>query len=147
MFYLVNVTIVTHKFGNYQFSTSDEEMHNAIDKVLHKIDVKINREKSKIKEQTKGSREEVVEFFFNHEEDKAEPSLEVVVDSKPTEIIDAYLQMKSSDMDYFGFTLVDGLQSAFLRRIGEDVFHLFKSTSDAVYGELPVIFEGESVTV
>jgi len=136
--FVVNSTIITHKFGNYQFSVSDTEMYTAIDKVLHKIDVKINREKSKIKDHSKATHEDLVEFFNHHDEDQPEPTHEIAIDSKPTEFEDAYLQMKDSNKSFHGFTIVNNLTPTFLRKLEDDVIYLFKKENDNEYFEYSV---------
>lgn len=143
----VDVTILTHKFGSYQFSTTDLEMYSAIDKILHKIDVKINREKSKIKDHNKVGHEEFVEFFNEHEENKAEPTNTVSLSSKPTDIQDAYLALKDSRIDFMGFTNITDLSSAFLRKLDDDIIYVFKKDSDTVYGEYAVNIENGKVSI
>ena len=65
--YKVDVTMVTHKLGTFQFTAEDEDMYNAIDKVIHKIDEKIHREKGKMQEHN-SDREKYVESLVENEE-------------------------------------------------------------------------------
>lgn len=58
--YKVDVTMITHKLGTFRFTAEDEDMYNAIDKVIHKVDEKIHREKEKMHEHA-SNREEYVE--------------------------------------------------------------------------------------
>lgn len=145
--FIVNATIITHKFGNYQFSVADLEMYSAIDKIMHKIDVKINREKSKIKDHSKATHEELVEFFNHHDEDKPEPTTVVELDGKPTQIDDAYLQMKDAIHDFHCFTLVDDLSPAFFRKLEDDIVYLFKKENDSEYSEFSMKIEDNKPVV
>ena len=65
--YKVDVTMVTHKLGTFQFSAKDDDMYNAIDKVIHKIDEKIHREKGKMQEHS-SNREGYVESLAESDE-------------------------------------------------------------------------------
>ncbi len=137
----VDVTIVTHKFGTMQFSATDREMYSAIDKVIHKIDVKINREKSKITDHGKMSHEDLVVFYNEHESNNPEPTAHVDINTKPTTLEDAYLEMTSSKSDFLGFTYLAADKkpsSAFFRKLDDDVVYLFIKESDSSYVEYAI---------
>jgi putative sigma-54 modulation protein len=46
----VNVTLSLKKLGFHKFEADAEDMYSAIDKAVHKMDVKIEREKTKIQD-------------------------------------------------------------------------------------------------
>ncbi|OHD12141.1 MAG: ribosomal subunit interface protein [Spirochaetes bacterium GWC1_27_15] len=134
----IDVNLSLRKLGSYKFETKDKDLHSAIDKIVHKIDVKINREKSKIQDHSKASHEEVVQFFYEHEENMPEPTTEIEVDTKPTTLVDAYLMLKDESTEFIGFYLVnkeDNNSVAFLRKVSEDVFYLLSKKDDKSYTE------------
>ncbi len=65
--YKVNVTMITHKLGTFEFTAEDEDMYNAIDKVIHKIEEKIHREKGKMQEHN-SNREGYIESLAETDE-------------------------------------------------------------------------------
>lgn len=65
--YKVDVTMITHKLGTFRFTAEDEDMYNAIDKVMHKIDEKIHRESDKMHEHA-SNREGYVESLAENDE-------------------------------------------------------------------------------
>lgn len=134
----VDVTIKTHKFGTFKFEAKDREMYTAIDKIVHKIDVKIYREKSKFKDHSRPGHEALIEFFDHHEEDKPEPTKVVDINQKPTTLEDAYLHMKQNHQDFFGFYMIEedsNPSPAFIRKLSDDVLYLFKKKNPDQYVE------------
>ncbi len=136
--YKVNVTLSLKRLGIQKFEVTDKEMYNAIDKIVHKMDVKINREKGKIQSYSKPGVEDFVEFYNQLEENNPEPTEYVVMNKKPTALQDAYLLMKQNQNDYFGFNLISDKEEAapaFLRKIDDDVVYLIKKSDDTNYKE------------
>jgi len=140
----VDAILALRKLGVYKFKSVATEMYTAIDKIIHKIDVKINREKNKIQSHAKPGHEEFVEFFNQHEEKKPEPTTIVEINIKPTTISDALLQMKNSNTDFYGFYLLEEKQDAnpaFIRRLDDNVVYLFKKKNDSTYTEYSLMSE------
>ncbi|HOV15537.1 MAG TPA: ribosome-associated translation inhibitor RaiA, partial [Spirochaetota bacterium] len=134
----IDITLNLTKLGSYKFEATDKELYNAIDKVVHKMDVKINREKTKIQDHSKASHDEVVEFFYEHEENKPEPTRVVEINQKPQKLSDAFLLAKDASINFMGFYfLQDGKTEVpvFLRKIDNDVFYLLQMKDNSNYGE------------
>ena len=96
---------------------------------MHKIDVKVNRKKGKIRDRSRGSRDEVVEFFFEHSENKPEPTSDVNINQKPQTLLDAVLLAKESSSSFMGFYMVQDEKidtPVFLRKIDNETFFLLK---------------------
>ena len=138
LIYKITATLIMKKFGTYKFEASANEMYTAIDKIIHKMDVKINREKSKIQNHNNLGHQEVVELFFEHDKNMPEPTKEISIEKKPTTLLDAYLQMKLDESTFHGFTLVQAdntVSPAFLRKIEDDHIYLYKQESGNAYSE------------
>ncbi len=138
----VDVTLSLKKLGVHKFKAVAPEMYTAIDKVIHKIDVKINREKNKIQSHAKPGHEEFVQFFNHHEKKEPEPTEIIEINTKPTILQDAFLQMKSSNLDFYGFYLVEKDNDpapAFLRILDDNTCYLFKRKDDTTYTEYSLI--------
>jgi len=134
----VDVILSLKKLGVHKFKAIAPEMYTAIDKVIHKIDVKINREKNKIQSHAKPGHEEFVEFFNHHEKREPEPTEIIEINTKPTVLQDAFLQMKSSNKDFWGFYLLEKDNEsapAFLRILDDHILYLFKRKNDTTYTE------------
>ena len=148
--YKVDVVIVS-KFGTYKFQATDREMYSAIDKVVHKMDVKIYREKSKIKNHSKADYEEgFINFFTEHERDEPEPTDTISINDKPTILQDAYLQMVDEETDFYGFQYIDedqGSYPAFLRKLEDNILYLFKKKDDGSYAEYSLQTADKSVSI
>ena len=142
----IDVTLNLSRLGTYKFEASDKELYNAVDKVIHKMDIKINREKTKIQDHVKAGHEEVIEFFYEHEQNKPEPTRVVDINQKPQKLFDAYLLAKDAQINFMGFYLIqDGKNEtpAFLRKIDSDTFYLLKMKDNSSYTEYSLKF-GES---
>lgn len=151
--YKIDAIIITHKFGTYKFHASDREMYTTIDKIVHKMDVKIYREKTKIKNHSKpGHHEEVItEFFTEHERDEPEPTKMIELNQKPTTLQDAYLHMVQENSDFFGFNYIkdekEAAEPAFLRKLEDDITYLFTKQDDINYIEYSLTGDNTKVEV
>jgi len=148
--YKVNVTLSLKRLGIQKFEVTDKEMYNAIDKIVHKMDVKINREKGKIQSYSKPGVEDFVEFYNQLEENNPEPTEYVVMNKKPTALQDSYLLMKQNQNDYFGFNLISDKEEAapaFLRKLDDDVVYLIKKSDDTNYKEYLLITDDENISI
>ncbi|MCK4796170.1 MAG: ribosome-associated translation inhibitor RaiA [Spirochaetes bacterium] len=136
--YRITGTLSIRKSGVYQFESTADEMYTAIDKIVHKIDVKIIREKSKLQKHNKLGHQEVVEFFYEHENNVPEPTKNIGLFNKPITLLDAYLQMKVEGVDFYGFNLLQGddmITPTFLRILDDNVVYLFKKEEVDSYNE------------
>ncbi len=150
LIYKISATLSIRKIGLYKFEASAEEMYTAIDKIIHKMDVKVNREKTKIQDHSKLSHEEMVNFYTEHDENKPEPTQHVMLHSKPSTMQDAYLQMNVEGLDFFGFNFIDekaNIAPAFLRKLDDDVLYLFKNDNAGNYVEYSLKLNGSNVDV
>ncbi len=130
----VDVTMITHKIGTFHFSVADQVMYNAIDKVIHKLDVKIYREKGKLQAHS-SEKESYIASLAEESSDKISPVTEIPIASKPMDILEAYLELKEQKSDFLGFiNVADGLPT-FLRKAGEDAYYIIKpeATGYVVY--------------
>lgn len=138
LLYKITAALILKKLGTYKFEAAANEMYTAIDKIIHKMDVKINREKSKIQKHSNLGHQEIVELFFEHDKNMPEPTKEIAIEKKPTALMDAYLQMKLDGSTFHGFTLIqadNSVSPAFLRKIEDDHIYLFKQESNNSYSE------------
>jgi putative sigma-54 modulation protein len=127
------------KIGVYKFEATADEVYTAIDKLVHKMDVKINREKSKIQKHNNMGHEQMIEFFFHHDKNDPEPTRNIPIKNKPATLIDAYLEMKLENQDFLGFNLIEedsDVAPAFLRRLDDDIVYLFKKNGNGSYSEV-----------
>lgn len=148
--YKVDVTLSLKKLGIQKFEVTDREMYNAIDKIVHKMDVKINREKGKIQSHSKPGVEDFVEFFNQLEENNPEPTEYIVMNKKPTALQDAYLLMKQNQNDYFGFNLMNDNEEAapaFLRKLDDNVVYLIKKSGDTNYKEYLLKTDDNNISI
>jgi putative sigma-54 modulation protein len=139
--HIVEATVPVNKLGVHHFKADAREVYTAIDKVIHKIDIKINKDKKKLQNHHHAGHEEVVNFFTHHEEDKPEPTREFSIIQKPTPLDEALLQIKETDKDCFGFVLLqEGSQPtpAFLRRLDGDVLYFYGPSGQDSYAEYDV---------
>lgn len=128
--YKASAVLTFKKFGPSKFETSAEEMYTAIDKLIHKMDVKIQREKSRIQDHSNPSHAEVIEKIVPSTADSKNNIKHVALEQKPSTLDDAILQMKARKIDYYGFNLIgdDGkIAPAFLKKMDDEVVYLFKS--------------------
>lgn len=140
----VDVTMITHKLGTYQFSATDTVMYNAIDKVVHKIDVKIYREKGKLQKHS-SEREAYIESLAEQTEEKPQPTIKIEMSVKPMDATEAYLNLKNDSSDFLGFIDVMSGAPSYLRKAGEDVFYLIKPDGEN-YGVYQLKIEGETAS-
>lgn len=148
LIYRITATMSINKFGVNKFEATAGEMYTAIDKIIHKMDVKINREKSKIQNHNNLNHQELVNFFFEHQEDKPEPTKSVSVNSKPATLMDAYMQMEMDKNDFYGFNLIhenDHVAPAFLRKLEDNVIYLFRKDGNGLYSEFSLKKEGDDI--
>lgn len=133
----LDTTVNLIRLGVYKFESTDKELYNAIDKLVHKMDVKINREKTKIQDHAKSTRQEVVEFFYEHENNNPEPTRFVDINQKPLKLFDAYLLAKDAQINFMGFLPVEKKDSipSFLRKIDEDTYYLLTMKDNSNYVE------------
>ena len=136
----VNVTLTLKKIGTMRFESTDEKMYNAIDKVVHKMDVKINREKGKFQEHDKQGQthEDFVQFFNEHDTDTPEPTNIIDLSPKATALTDAFMQMKETNFEFFGFNMFDEDANekpspAFIRKIDNDIYYIIMKKDDTTY--------------
>jgi putative sigma-54 modulation protein len=150
LLYKISANLLLRKLGLYKFEATAEEMYTAIDKIIHKIDVKINREKTKIQDHSKSSHEEMIKFFTDHDENKAEPTHHVMMHNKPATLQDAYMQMSLENIDFYGFNLIDEngeIAPAFLRKLEDDIVYLFKKTAIDTYTEYSLKVKSKEITL
>ena len=148
--YKADVTLSLKKLGIQKFEVTDREMYNAIDKIVHKMDVKINREKGKIQSHSKPGGEDFVEFFNQLEENNPEPTEYIVMNKKPTALQDAYLLMKQNQNDFFGFNLISDKEEAspaFLRKLDDNVVYLIKKSDDTNYKEYLLKTDDNNISI
>jgi putative sigma-54 modulation protein len=139
LLYKIHGTISIIKFGVFKFESDAEEMYSAIDKIIHKMDVKIHREKTKIQDHSNFGHEEVNELFVKEEDNKSPTMKHLEILTKPTTLDDAYLQMKDDESDLFGFNLINEdniIAPAFLRKADDDVVYLFRQDKEESYSEI-----------
>lgn len=144
----VDVTLATRKFGVYRFQAAAREMYTAIDKAVHKMDVKIYREKSKITSHNKPGHQDMVKFYTEHEQNIPEPTSTEDILAKPTKLQDAYLHMKAEGKDFFGFTMLlenDESYPAFLRYLEDNILYLFRYKDKENYLEFSLETSDDSV--
>jgi putative sigma-54 modulation protein len=148
LIYKISATLSIKKFSLYKFEVKADEMYTAIDKIVHKMDVKINREKSKIQKHKNLGHEAVVDFFYEHEKNNPEPTKKVDFFNKPLTVSDAFLQMKNGNNHIFGFNLIDkndSIAPAFLRELDDNLLYLFQQKNKDSYSELPLRIEKETI--
>ncbi len=136
------------KFGQYNFEANANEMYTAIDKIIHKIDVKINREKTRIQDHSGLSTDAKVEFFYEHEKNLPEPTRDVRINEKPTTLIDAYLQMKEEHAEFLGFNFINEknqVAPGFLRKVDDDYLYLFDKKDADNYEVWSLTTDGDAV--
>jgi putative sigma-54 modulation protein len=139
--YRVSATLSIKKFGVNKFEATADEMYTAIDKIIHKMDVKINKEKTRIQDHSKAGHEEMVNFFDEHEKNQPEPTKNIPIAAKPTTLTDAYLQMKLNENDFYGLLLIEedkedsNVAPAFIRKLDDDILYLFKKKDNNTYIE------------
>ena len=147
----ISATVTVPKIQVYKFEASAPEMYSAIDKIVHKMDIKINKEKSKIQNHNNPNHQEIVNYFYDDKEDKQEESVKNIdFINKPTTLLDAYLQMEVNNNDFYGFNLLDENQKiapAFLRKLDDDVVSLFKKDGIDQYIEFSLIKEGNQIKI
>lgn len=146
----VDAILNLKKLGVHKFKAIAPEMYTAIDKIIHKIDVKINREKNRIQSHAKPGHEELVEFFNYHERNTPEPTEIIEINTKPTTLQDALLQMKESKKDFYGFYLLEADKEptpAFLRMLDDHILYLFTKKSDNTYIEYSLITDKEPIKI
>jgi putative sigma-54 modulation protein len=135
----IEATMVLKKQGTHKFSSLDKELYNAIDKLVHKMDIKINREKTKIQDHhSKAGHEDMVDFYYEHDKNMPEPTVSVESDKKEMKLQDALQELKNNKDDFFGFIEKDNGKKeslSFLRQTHEDVVYLLKRKSESAYGE------------
>lgn len=138
LIYKISATLSIPKFGINKFEVTASEMYTAIDKIIHKMDVKILREKTKIQDHSNLNHEEVIHHLYDNDLEKNEPLQNIPIATKATTLADAYMQMELNKVDCFGFYLIDNDESisiAFLRKLEDDVIYLFKKHSLDKYKE------------
>lgn len=146
----VDAILSIKKFGTHKFSANAQEIYTAIDKVVHKMDVKINREKSKIQEHNGIDHEKIVDFFYEHEENNPEPTKNISISNKPMTIIEAVLEMKLDNQEFFGFQLIEdksNISIAFLRVLPDNTIYIFKQEDENTYTKYPITVENNSVSL
>ena len=132
----IDVNMIMKKIGTHKFTTNDKELYNAIDKMVHKMDIKINREKTKIQDHhSKAGHEDLVDFYYEHDKDMPEPTITVNTDISTISLENALGELKKNKTEFFGFYPVDDKNIAFLRMSDDDAVSLFKRKSDDSYGE------------
>lgn len=145
--YKVDVILFLKKLGSYKFKAIAPEMYTAIDKVVHKIDVKINRKKNKIQSHSQPTHEEFVQFFNHHERKEPEPTEIIEIDTRPLILKEAFLQMKNNNKDFYGFYLLENNSNSFpsfLRILDDHILYLFKRKNDNTYIEYSLVTKQDS---
>ncbi len=147
----IDATLNIRKLGVNKFEASAEEMYTAIDKIIHKIDVKINREKSRIQDHSKLGHQDMVDFFTEHEKNQPEPTKNIMLHSKPSTLSDAYQQMIIEGTDFYGFNLIheksEEIAPAFLRKLDDKLLYLFKKVKDDAYAEYLIKIQENNLAV
>jgi len=148
LLYKVNVTLSIKKFGVHKFEADSEEIYTAIDKVVHKIDTKIQREKTRIQDHSGSGHEGMNEDLVKEKEEK-EPAVKLIdITKKPTTLTDAYLQLGIEEDGVFGFNLINEqniIAPAFLRKVEDETVYLLKQIEPEVYSETLVKKSKEEV--
>lgn len=137
-FFKITSILTFKKFGPTKMETSAEEMYTAIDKIIHKLDTKIQREKSRIQDHNTPGHMEIIEKLDEHEITQAEPVRQVELEQKPATLSDAILQMNMKNIDYYGFNLLDENEKcapALLRKADDETTFLFKKEKNDNYSE------------
>ncbi len=141
LIYIISATLSIKKIGIYKFEAKADEMYTAIDMIVHKMDIKINREKSKIQQHNNPGHEAVIDFFYEHEKDNPEPTRNIEIYKKPLTLIDAFMQMKNDNNPIFGFNLISDdskIVPAFLRKIDDDIIYLLQQKNKDSFSEFPL---------
>lgn len=141
LIYKISATLSIKKFGIYKFEANAEEMYTAIDMIVHKMDIKINREKSKIQQHNNPGHEAIVDFFYEHETNNPEPTINIEIFKKPLTLIDAYMQMINDNNHIFGFNMINDdskIAPAFLRKVDEKIIYLLQQKNEDSYSESPL---------
>jgi putative sigma-54 modulation protein len=135
----IDVNMILKKIGAHKFSAQDKELYDAIDKVVHKMDIKINREKTKIQDHhSKAGHEDMVDFYYEHDKDMPEPTNSVNIDTKKMTLKDAISEMKNQKAEFYGFYSTEDKSISFLRMTHEDALYLLKRKADSSYGEFSI---------
>jgi ribosomal subunit interface protein len=148
LIYKISATISIKKVGLYKFEAKAEDMYTVIDKIIHKMDIKINREKSKIQKHSNLGHEAVVEFFYEHEKNNPEPTKNISIFNKPLTLLDAFLHMKNDNNHIFGFNLLNennSISPAFLRMLENDIIYIFQQQNEDSFTEFPLKIEKKSI--
>jgi putative sigma-54 modulation protein len=138
LLYKINATLSIKKFSLLKFEADAEEMYSAIDKIIHKMDVKIHREKTKIQDHSNLGHEGVNELFVEEEDNKLPAIKHIELSTKPTTLYDAYLQMKAEELNIFGFNMINDdniIAPAFLRKVEDEVVYLLRQDKEESYSE------------
>ncbi len=136
------------RFGQYNFEANANEMYTAIDKIIHKMDVKINREKNRIQDHSGSSSADKVDFYYEHDKNMPEPTRDVRINEKPTTLIDAFLQMKEEHIEFLGFNFINDegkVAPGFLRKVDDDILYLFDRKDSDNYEVWSIKDEGKNV--
>jgi len=143
----INATLSVSRFGVFKFETTAEDVYTAIDKIIHVMDVKINKEKTKIQNHNNLGHEDIVNYFSDHEEDNHVQVKHIPLYSRPLTLVDAYLQMECDGTNHFGFNLIledDKILPAFLRKDSKKVFFYKMGKTNSIV-ECPLSIKGKSV--
>jgi len=143
----IDVTVSVNKLGVLKFQAIDKSIYETIDKIIHKIDVKINREKSKIQDHAKATHEDLVEFYYEHEKNTAEPTIKIEVPSNALSLSEAFNCITKDNHDFIGFYSAENNSLSFLRKSQDDVLNLLKKKSDTLYSEFSLKLKGSSIEV
>jgi len=126
----------TAHWGTFRFSTTDKDTMHLIDKLIHMIEMKLNKEHDKIVDKNRLTRKE--SFFFNHSKGIPESTTYIAVDPTIKNIEEAYLHLTSepndNEPDSLGFILSDKV--VFMLKLSNDNIYLIapKEYEDNVFG-------------
>jgi len=127
------VNLDTFHWGTFRFSATDKDTMHLIDKLIHMVEMKLNKEHDKSVDKNKITRKE--SFFFNHSKGIPESTTYVAVDPTIKNIEDAYLHLTSdpdnNESDYLGFILLNKV--VFMLKLSNDNVYLIASKE---YGDL-----------
>jgi putative sigma-54 modulation protein len=145
----VDVTMAVKKLGVLKFQDIDKSMYQAIDKIVHKMDVKINREKTKIQDHHgKAGHEDLVDFYYEHEKNVAEPTTRIEILAKAVSLKDAYAEIQKNHNEFTGFySAADNAGAITFLKNNHDSISLLKKKADSKYAEFSLKLNGSSVEV
>ncbi len=131
-----DATLETTHWGIFNFHANDKDTMHLIDKLIHMIEMKLNKEHEKNIDRNKMTRRESI--VFTHSKGIPEPTTYIALDPTIKNIEDAYLHITSdpndNETDSMGFILVDKV--AFILKLSSSDIYLIapKEYEENKYG-------------